>query len=159
MAVNKVNYGSMTLIDVSGVTGTPADVASGKTFHLNTGEQATGTASSGGGMNIQVNTDVAYSRSSSYTDIGMSIKVAVSGTYTISYIGWRSTSSGTSGTQIYINSSAHGSAHTTFTGTYGQHIVETGVSLSAGDVVSIRARARNSSYYMYAGNLVIEQTA
>ena len=46
---NKVVYDGNTLIDLTGDTATAADVAQGKTFHLATGEQAVGTASSGGG--------------------------------------------------------------------------------------------------------------
>ena len=114
---------------------------------------------SGGGMNIQAYTGTDYVRASSYTATDVTLTVKTSGIYTISWIGWRSTSSGTSGTELYINGSMYGSAHTTFTGTYGQYVEVTGVELDAGDVLTIRARARSSSYYMYVGNLVIEQTA
>lgn len=156
----KTGGGQARFTDVSPTDAVETDVAQGKTFFKADGSQATGTnQGGGGGMNLQVNTDLAYSMSTSYTDIGMSITVAVSGTYTISYIGWRASSFGTSGTQIYINDTAYDSAYTTFTETYGQHITKTGVSLSVGDVVSIRARARNSSNYMYVGNLVIQQTS
>ena len=47
MAVNKVVLGSETLLDLTGDTATAADVAEGKTFHLASGVQATGTASGG----------------------------------------------------------------------------------------------------------------
>ena len=47
MAVNKVVLSGETLIDLTSDTVTAADVASGKTFHLPNGEQATGTASGG----------------------------------------------------------------------------------------------------------------
>lgn len=48
MAVNKIVFGSISL-DVSEDTATAADVAQGKTFHLNTGVQAVGTNTGGGG--------------------------------------------------------------------------------------------------------------
>lgn len=41
--VNKVVYGSETLIDLTGDTATAADVLTGKKFHLKSGAQATGT--------------------------------------------------------------------------------------------------------------------
>ena len=40
---NKIIYGNETLIDLTGDTATASDVASGKTFHLASGLQATGT--------------------------------------------------------------------------------------------------------------------
>ena len=52
MAVNKVVYGGNTLIDLTSDTATASDVAQGKTFHLADGTQATGTASGGGGEEI-----------------------------------------------------------------------------------------------------------
>jgi len=44
MAVNKVVYGNDTIIDLTGDTATAEDVVSGKSFHLASGVQATGTA-------------------------------------------------------------------------------------------------------------------
>ncbi len=41
--VNKVVYGSETLIDLTGDTAVASDVLSGKKFHLKSGAQATGT--------------------------------------------------------------------------------------------------------------------
>lgn len=52
MANNKIIYNGNTLIDLTGDTAVAADVASGKTFHLADGTQATGTASGGGGDTI-----------------------------------------------------------------------------------------------------------
>ena len=46
---NKVVYNGTTLIDLTGDTAIASDVAQGKLFHLPTGEQAVGTATSGGG--------------------------------------------------------------------------------------------------------------
>lgn len=54
MAVNKVVLNEETLIDLTGDTATAADVARGKTFHLANGEQATGTAETGGSV-ISIN--------------------------------------------------------------------------------------------------------
>ena len=51
MAINKIIYGSSTLIDLTGDDVTAADVASGKIFHLPSGVQAVGTAS-GASINI-----------------------------------------------------------------------------------------------------------
>lgn len=45
MAVNKVNYGNTTLIDISNDTVTANTLLSGSTAHDNTGTQVTGTVS------------------------------------------------------------------------------------------------------------------
>ena len=51
MAINKIIYGSSTLIDLTGDDVTAADVAAGKIFHLPSGVQSVGTAS-GASINI-----------------------------------------------------------------------------------------------------------
>lgn len=61
MAVSKVAFDGHTLIDLTGDTATAADVATGKTFHLANGEQATGINTGGitptGTINITANGD------------------------------------------------------------------------------------------------------
>lgn len=113
----------------------------------------------GSGMNVQAYHGMGAIRTTSYSATGVSLTVAKSGTYKISWIGIRNTNSGTSGSQLYINGSAYGSANTSFTNTYGQSVVLSGVTLNAGQTVEVRARARSTSYYMTVGNLIIEQIA
>lgn len=114
---------------------------------------------SSAGVNVQTYQDYDYVSATSYTATDVTLTVEVSGTYTVSWMGWRNTTSGTSGSQLYVNGSSRGSAHTTFVGSYGQFNAETGISLNAGDVVVIRARARSTSYRMYVGGLILQQTA
>lgn len=158
MAVNKVvKSDGTTLIDISSTTATAEDVMQGKTFFLGNGVESIGTATAG--MNVQMYNDYDYIVGTSYIATNVTLTVDVSGTYNISWIGWRNTTSGTSGSQLYINGHAYGSATTTFQGQYGHSVNLSGVSLSAGDVLVVRARARSNSYRMYVGNLVIVQTA
>ncbi len=137
-------------------TAVPSDVAQGKIFYNSNGEQ-TGTyvPSSGSSKNVQIASGVDRVATTSYTAVnGQSITVAKTGTYDVYWTGYRSSTSGTSGSQLYIDSTAYGSAQTTFTN-HGQSVHLSNVSLTAGQVVTVRARARGTSYYMYVGNLTI----
>lgn len=159
MAINKVIYSGSTLIDLTDTTATASDVASGKKFHLADGTTATGTASGGGGMNVQGYSGMASGRTTAYASTGVKVTVAKTGVYKVSWMGCRNSNGGTNGSQLYIDGKAYGSANTTFTNTYGQSVTLTNVSLTAGQTVEVYARARSTSYYMMVGNLIIEQTA
>lgn len=155
----KTGGGTATFTDVTDTTATASDVASGKIFFNSAGTQTTGTASGGGGLNWQIDNSCQRINNSSYIQTNITLTVAVTGTYTIYYSGFRNTSSGTSGSRLYINGAQYGSNQTSFTSTYIQIPKFENVSLNAGDVINIYARSRNSSYYMCIANLVIEQTA
>lgn len=114
---------------------------------------------SSGGMNVQAYIGTASVSATSYTATAVKLTVKTSGTYNVSWMGWRSTNSGTSGSQLYIAGSAYGSANTSFTNTYGQSVKLTGVNLTAGQEIVVHARARSTLYVMVVGNLIIEQTA
>lgn len=157
MAHNKVIFDGTTLIDLTGDTATASDVASGKTFHLANGNSATGTAT-GSALNFQVSDASARRASTSYGEV-LSLACSVTGTYTIYYCASRTTTSGTSGTRLYINGSAYASAVTTWDNSYFQTQKYTGVELSAGDEVQVYARSRSNSYYVCVGNITLEQTA
>ena len=50
-----------------------------------------------------------------------------------------------------------GSAHTSFTNSYGHYVSVTNQSLQAGDIITIYARSRNTSSYMVVGNLIVQE--
>lgn len=107
--------------------------------------------------NVQAYIGTAETNATTYTATTVTLTVAKTGTYDISWTGCRNTTSGTSGSQLYKNDNAVGTATTTFTRSYWQHVKLTNQSLTAGDVLVVRARARNASYYMEVGNLIIEE--
>lgn len=123
-----------------------------------------GGGSSSSSMNVQAYIGQANTSQNTYTATDLTLTVAKTGTYTVSWSGWRNTTSGTSGSQLYLTrngqTTAIGSANTSFSLTnYGQRVELTGQSFQKDDVLTVYARARNTSYYMYVANLVIVQTA
>ena len=112
--------------------------------------------SGGGGKNVQYAMGSKSVRTNGYTSTGMSITVAKTGTYKVSWAGWRSSSQGTMGTNLYKNGTA-GTNQQTFTNTYGQCITLENQSYNAGDVLTLYATAGSTSRYMWVANLIIEE--
>ena len=115
----------------------------------------TGTYSGGTSKNAQVvqqgNTRIA---STSYTKACGDITVSKTGTYDVYWTAYRTSTSGTWGTQLYIGSSAYGTAQATFS-SYYQTVHLSNVSLTANQKVSVYGRSRGSNYYLYVGQLTI----
>lgn len=85
---------------------------------------------------------------------GQSITVAKAGTYDVYWGGFRSSTSGTSGSQLYKNNTAYGTENTTFSN-HGQSVHLSNVSLAKNDVIQVYARSRGTNYYMYVSDLTI----
>lgn len=117
--------------------------------------QVTVNVPTGSAKNVQIAQSVNRVNTTSYTAVtGQSLTVAKTGTYDVYWTGFRSSTGGTNGSQLYIGSTAYGSAQTTFSN-HGQSIHLSNVSLTQGQTVSVHARARGTNYYMYVGNLTI----
>lgn len=108
------------------------------------------------GKNVQVNMNRYQRTANSYGATGLSLTVAKTGVYTVSWTAWRSSSSGTMGTNLHRNATA-GTNQQTFTGTYGQNPKLTNQSLNAGDVLTIYATSGSTSRSIYVANLIIEE--
>lgn len=107
--------------------------------------------------NVQIANGVNRVATTDYTAVsGQTLTVAETGTYDVYWSGYRSSTSGTSGSQLYIDNTAYGSANTTFSN-HGQSVHLSNVSLTKNQVIEVRAKARNTSYYMYVSNLTIIQ--
>lgn len=110
---------------------------------------------SGSSRTVQIAQGVNRVNTTTYTAVsGQSITVAKTGTYDVYWSGFRSSTGGTNGSQLYIGETAYGSAQTTFSN-HGQSVHLENVSLTSGQTISVRARARGTSYYMYVANLTI----
>lgn len=141
------------------VSGSETKTENGTYDVTNLASLVVNVASSGGGKNAQISNTVGRATSSTYTAVGPSITVTKTGTYDVYWFGYRSSTSGTNGSQLYIGSTAYGSAQTTFnTGsglTNTQTVHLSNVSLTANQVLTIRARSRGNNYYMYILGLAI----
>lgn len=86
-----------------------------------------------------------------------SLTCSTAGTYDVYWSCARSSTSGTWGSQLYINGSAYGTENTTFSN-HVQNNHLTGVTIPANATVAIYGRSR-SGYYIYVPQLTIVQTA
>lgn len=154
----KSGGGTATFTDVTDTTAAASDVASGKYFYTSSGVRTAGTASGGGGMNMQAYLGTATRTANSYGATTVKLTVAKTGTYTVSWTAWRSSSSGTMGTNLHVNSTS-GTNQQTFTSTYGQCIKLTNQHYNADDVLTIYATSGSTSRSIIVANLIIEQTA
>lgn len=112
---------------------------------------------SGSSKNVQTAQSTTRVANTAYTKTA-SLTCSTAGKYDIYWDCFRSTTSGTSGSQLYIGGSAYGSANTTFSNhVQTNHL--TGVTLAANQEVAVYARSRGSNYYAYCGQLTIVQTA
>lgn len=115
------------------------------------------TDSGGTSMNVQIAQSTSRATSSSYTSL-VSLTCTKTGTYNVYWTSFRSSTSGTWGSQLYLDDSAYGSDQSTFSN-HIQNVELTGVQISANQTVAVYARSRGSDYYAYVSNLIIEQTA
>ena len=117
-----------------------------------------GTASGGGSSKaIYTYKGFASRTANSYGSTSASVTVTKAGTYTISYVAIRGSSSGTMGTNLHIGS-ATGTNNTTWNnGTYGQYVSLTGQTIAANTTVTIYATSGSNSRTIYVGNLIIEE--
>ncbi len=86
-----------------------------------------------------------------------SLTCSTAGTYDVYWTCARSSTSGTWGSQLYINGTAYGSENTTFSNNVQNNHL-TGVTIPANATVAIYGRSR-SGYYIYVPHLTIKQTA
>ena len=157
LTVPKTGGGTASFTDVSDTTASASDVASGKYFYTSAGVRTQGTNSGGGGgKNIQVYSGYDSRKANSYGATNVKITVAKAGTYKVTWMAWRSSSSGTMGTNLHKNSTT-GTNQQTFTGTYGQCITLTNQTYAANDVLTLYATSGSNSRTIYVGNLIIEE--
>lgn len=140
------------------VEGSETKTANGTYDVTNLAELVVNVSGGGGSsMNVQVAQSTTRVASTSYTKTA-TLTCSKTGKYDVYWDCFRSSTSGTSGSQLYIGGSTYGSANTTFSN-HAQNNHLTGVSISANQEVSVYVRSRATNYYAYCGQLTIVQTA
>lgn len=158
LTVPKTGGGSASFYDVSDTTATAADVSNTKYFYTSSGVRTQGTNSGGGGTskNAQIYQQTGTRiTATSYTKACGDLTVSKTGTYDVYWTAYRTSTSGTWGTQLYIGGTAYGTAQTSFTSSYYQAIHLSDVSLTANQKLAVYGRSRGSNYYLYVGQLTI----
>lgn len=152
--------GTATFTEITDTTASASDVASGKYFYSAAGVKTQGTASGGGGssMNVQTAQSTTRSTSTSGTNV-ISLTCSKTGTYTVRWSTFRSSTSGTWGSRLYIGGTARENMVTSGWSNHIQNREVTGVSISANQAVAVYVQSRGSNYYGYVGTLTIIQTA
>ena len=156
--------GAQTIKAVTTSNLTAANIKNGVTVTVGDSADAdrvlsvTGTYEGSGGStkNIQAYIGRASRTANSYGATTVTLTVAKTGTYTVSWTAWRSSSSGTMGTNLHRNSTS-GTNQQTWTNTYGQQIKLTGQSYTVGDVLTLYATSGSNSRTINVANLIIEE--
>ena len=132
-------------------------------------EITTNVSSSGGGKNFQSNYNLYQKMNSSYSKTSLKLTVNKTGTYTVRWVAYRSsTSYDDFGTALYINDTIYGSRKTTWSTPYiRENSVEytstsfqinevNNVPLNENDVIEIYGK-NHSSYNIFLTALTIEE--
>ena len=101
--------------------------------------------------------DLASRTANSYGATNAKVTVAKAGTYNISYVAVRGSSSGTMGTNLHIGATAGTNNQTFNKGTYGQYVSLTNQTIAANTDVVIYATSGSNSRSIYVGQLIVEE--
>ena len=118
----------------------------------------TGTyTGSGTSKATYIYSELASRTANSYGATNATVTVTKAGTYNISYVAIRGSSSGTMGTNLHIGSTT-GTNNTTWNnGSYGQLVQLTNQSISANQAVTIYATSGSNSRTIYVGRLIVQE--
>ena len=154
-----------TIAAVSQTNLSAENIKSGTTVTISNGQNnlwsVTGTYSGGGGgggdtKNVQVAQSTTRSTSTSGTSV-ISLTCSTAGTYDVYWTTFRSNTSGTWGSRLYIGGTAYETMNTSGWSNHVQNRHVANVSISANQTVAVYVQSRGSNYYGYVGTLTIVQ--
>lgn len=119
-------------------------------------DSVTVNVSGGSAMNVQTAQSTDRRNNTALGSI-TSLTCEVAGTYDVYWTCARTSTSGTWGSQLYINGTAYGTENTTFSNNVQNNHL-TGVTIPANATVAVYGRSR-SGYYIHVPQLTIVQTA
>lgn len=151
--IKAVTTSNLTAANIkSGVVVTVGDSANASRV-----ASVTGTYSGGGSSkNVQIYFGQDTRTANSYGATAVKLTVAKAGTYKVSWTAWRSSSSGTMGTNLHVNNTT-GTNQQTFTSTYGQRIELSNQTYNANDVLTLYATSGSTTRSIIVANLIIEE--
>ena len=117
----------------------------------------TGTYSGGSSKAVYTYSGLVSRTANSYGATNAKVTVTKAGTYNISFVAVRGSSSGTMGTNLHIGSTEKGNNTTWNNGTYGQSVSYTSQSISANTDVTIYATSGSNSRAIHVGQLIVEE--
>ena len=157
--------GTQTVKAVTTTNLTADNIKSGVTVQIGDSSDSdrvasvTGTYGGGGSsMNVQTAQSTTRSTSTSGSNV-ISLTCSTAGTYTVRWSTFRSSTSGTWGSRLYIGGTAYENMNTAGWSNHIQNREVTGVSISKNQAVAVYVQSRGSNYYGYVGTLTIIQTA
>lgn len=152
--IRGVTTSNLTAANIKqGVTVTVGDSADADRVLSVTGTYSGGSSSKA----IYMYKGLASRTANSYGSTNATVTVTKAGTYTISYVAIRGSSSGTMGTNLHIGSTSGTNQQTWNNGTYGQYVTLTNQTISANTAVTIYATSGSNSRTIYVGQLIVEE--
>ena len=140
------------------VSGNKSITANGNNIDVTDYATVSVNVSGGSSKNVQTAQSTTRSTSTSGSNV-ISLTCSTAGTYTVRWSTFRSNTSGTWGSRLYIGGTAYETMNTSGWSNHIQNREVTGVSINANQAVAVYVQSRGSNYYGYVGTLTIIQTA
>lgn len=163
IAASRYLTGAQTIKAVTMTNLTADNIKSGVTVKIGDSTDddcvasVTGTYSGGSSKAVYTYSGLVSRTANSYGATNAKVTVTKAGTYNISFVAVRGSSSGTMGTNLHIGSTEKGNNTTWNNGTYGQAVSYTSQSISANTDVTIYATSGSTTRSIYVGQLIVEE--